>query len=110
MRRRKNSGLFKPAKHKWIADVVTYESVTKARQAARRLVTYLRQGHRGSMKIGQKRALAIVRALNYAANRADAAAKNPKLRPAEKKKLIQIAEVYRRAYDEAAAIYKRRYG
>lgn len=103
-------GLFKPPRHKWIAEIVTFESPAKAREAARKLVTYVKQGKKGKLKIGQKRALTILRALNYAANRAEAAAKNPNLKPDTRKELQQIAKIYRKAAEKVSRIYKKRYG
>ena len=101
--------MFKPPRHKWIADIVTFESPTKARAAARKLVNYIKMGHKGKLKIGQARALTIVRALNYAANRAEASAKRRNLSPRERKELREIARIYRRAYERAARIYERKF-
>lgn len=103
-------GLFKPPAHKWIANIVTFENPAKARAGARKLVNYVRTGRKGSLKIGRYRALAIVRALNYAANRAKAAAKRKNLSPKERRELLEISRIYRRAYERAAEIYHRRYG
>ena len=102
-------GLFKPPKHKWIADIVTFESPTKARKAAKALVSYLSSGRKGKMKIGKTRALAIVRALNYASNRAEAASRNPKLKPATKRELREISKIYKNAAEKASRIYAKKY-
>jgi len=109
-KRRKSGGLFRPARHKWIADIITFESPEAARAAARKLVTYVRTGYNGRLRIGQKRALEILRALNYAANRAEAAAKNPKLKPGKKRELREIAAIYRDAAGQVQKTYARRYG
>lgn len=103
-------GLFKPAKHKWLADIVTFETPAKARAAAKKLVNYVRTGRRGNLKIGRQRALTILRALNYAANRAEAAAKKRNLSPKERRELREISRIYRRAYEQASRIYKKRFG
>jgi len=107
---RRGGSLFKPPKHKWIADIVTFETPAKARVAARKLVNYIKMGRKGDLRIGQARALAIVRALNYAANRARASAKRKNLSSKERKELREIARIYRRAYERAAKIYERKFG
>ena len=107
---KRGGSLFKPPRHKWIADIVTFENPEKARVAARKLVNYIKMGRKGDLRIGQARALAIVRALNYSANRARASAKRKNLSAKERKELREIARIYRRAYERAAKIYERKFG
>jgi len=111
MARRKSNkgGLFKPPKHKWLAKIVTFKDPEKAEKAADKLVGALKRGRLGKMKIGRKRALTIARALNYAANRAEAAAKRRNLSPEERRELKEIAEIYREAAEEAFEIYDEMY-
>ena len=108
-RKSRGSGLFKPARHKWLADIITFESESKARKAAKRLVNDLERGRIGKKKIGKKRALTIARALQYAANRAEASAKRKNLSPKERKELKEIAKIYDRAAKEAFEIYDEKY-
>jgi hypothetical protein len=106
----RGSGLFKPPRHKWLADIITFESEAKARKAAKRLVNDVERGRMGRKRIGRKRALTIARALLYAANRAEASAKRRNLTPEERRKLREISEIYRKAAEEAFEIYKEKYG
>lgn len=101
--------LFKPPRHKWIADIISFESPEKARKAAQRLLSILKHGRQGKLKIGQKRALAICRALQYAANRARASAKRKNLSAKERRELLQIADIYDRAASRAFKIYHEKY-
>ena len=69
----------------------------------------MKRGRKGDMKIGEKRALTIVRSLNYAANRAEASAKRRNLTPSERRKLLAISKIYRRAAEKASEIYHEKY-
>jgi len=102
-------GLFKPPRHKWIADIVTFESPGKARKAAKRLVNGLKRGRIGKRKIGKKTALTICRALQYAANRARASAKRKNLSPKERRELLSTSKIYDKAADRAFEIYEKKY-
>ena len=103
-------GLFdNEIKHKWLAKIITFKSPGRAKKAAERLIKALEKGKLGRMKIGRKRALAIDKALNYAANRAEAAAKKKKLSKSEKKQFKKIAQIYRNAQKKASKLYKERY-
>ena len=101
--------LFKPPKHKWLAKIVSFKNPSSARKAAKKLLSGLKRGRIGKLKIGEKRALQIVQALNYAANRAEASAKKEKLSPKERKELKRISRIYRSAQKRASRIYARRY-
>ena len=101
--------LFKPPKHKWLAKIVSFKNPSSARKSAKKLVSGLKRGRIGKMKIGKKRALQIVKALNYAANRAEAAAKKKDLSAKERKELKRISRIYRSAQEKASRIYARRY-
>jgi len=107
--KKKSDGLFKPPRHRWLADIVSFESPTKARESARKLVKAFERGRIGRRKIGRKRALTIARALNYAANRAEASAKRKGLSSKERKELKEIAKIYRKAAEEAFEIYREEY-
>ena len=107
--RKKDSGLFKPPKHKWIADIVTFESPGRAERAAERLVNAIRRGRIGRRRVGRKTALTILRSLNYAANRAAASARRRNLSPMERSELLRISDIYREAAEEASEIYHSKY-
>ena len=107
--RKSGSGLFKPPRHKWIADIVSFENPKEAREAAKRLVRALERGRIGKRKVGKRTALTIARALNYAANRAEASAKRKGLSSEERKELREIAKIYREAAEEAFEIYREEY-
>lgn len=96
-------GLFKPARHKWLADVISFESPAEARRSAKRLVRMVRRAGRG-------KALTIIRALNYASNRAKASAKRKSLSKKERRELKTISKIYRKAQKEASKIYAQRFG
>jgi len=100
MARRK--GLFGPAKHKKLAEIVTFESTSKAQKAAAKLKKMFKQ----ALKQGdRKKALEIKRAAQLAANRAEASLKRRNLHPQTRKKLERIAEIY----DNAEEWMKKRY-
>ncbi len=101
--------LFHEPKHDWLGDIITWESTKAAREAAKRLLSALERGHIGKLKIGQKRALAIARALQNAANGAKAAAKKRGLKSKTKKRLRSVAKVYDRAAERAFRIYREKY-
>jgi len=101
--------LFKPPRHKWIAKIVSFETPKKARKSAKTLLNILKRGRRGSKKIGRKTALTILKALNYAANRAKAAAKRKNLSRKEKRELRSVSKIYREAAKKASKIYHEKY-
>ena len=105
----KARGLFKPPKHRWLAEIVTFKTPKAAREAARKLVNALKRRRLGSRRIGRKTALTIARALNYAANRAAAAARSPKLSAKERRELVKISQIYRRAAEQAFKLYHAKY-
>jgi len=84
--------LYKPPKHRDLAAVVTFESVSGARKAASKL----KKMFRAALKQGRlKRALTIKKATQYAANRALATARNhPSLKPKTRARLRKIAKIY----------------
>ena len=102
-KKKDDRGLFKPAKHKDLAEIVTFESVTKAKDAAEELEELFEKART------RKRRLTILRAAQYAANRARAAAKNPKFKPSTKKRLRKIAEVYEELSEELEDWYHELY-
>ena len=98
----RGNGLFKPPRHKWIAEIVTFESPGKAERAARRLVNIVKTAPRG-------KALTVLRALNYAANRAEASAQRSNLSAKERSELIRVSRIYREATEKASEIYHERF-
>ena len=101
--------MFKPARHRWLASIITFKNPSKARAAAKRLLNALKRGRYKKMKIGKGRALDIVQSLNYAANMAKASARRKNLSARERKQLRQISKIYRSAQKQASRIYERRY-
>ena len=93
-RRRKRTkwGLFKPPSHQWLAEIVTFESITGAMEAARRLKNIFKRS-----SLSKK--LTILRATQYAANRARAFAKRKDLSPEVRRRLLRIAQIYEAASD-----------
>ena len=73
------------------------------------LLKALKRKRIAGRKIGRKTALVIVRALYYAANRAKAAAKRKGLSARERKQLLGVSKVYRKAGEKASKIYKKLY-
>ena len=108
-RKTKNRGLFKPAKHKWLAKIVTFKTPSLARKASKKLLNGLKRGRIGKLKIGTKRALTIAKALQYAASRAEASTKRENLSVKEKRELRKISEIYDKAADRAYKIYHSKY-
>ena len=102
-------GLFKPPRHKWLAKIITFEDPDSAEEAAERLVKGLKRKRIGRKKIGKKTALTIVRALNYAANRAKASANRSSLSGRERRELLRISKIYRKAAEKASEIYHEKY-
>ena len=99
-KRSNKGGLFKPPRHKDLARIVTFESVSDARKAAKKLKQMFKNAK------SCERKLTIYRATQYAANRARAGAKNPKFSPQTKRKWRKAAEVY----EAAAEWMEKRYG
>ena len=103
-KRQSGRGLFKPAKHKDIAEIVTYESISKARKAASQLKKMFQRART------RKRKLTILQATQYAANRARAGAKNPKFTPATKRKWREISKIYENASEWMERRYEKEEG
>ena len=99
----KRKGLFKPPRWKYLADIVSFESPKEARKSANEVLKSIKQAKR------RDKALREARALQYAANRAKAAAKNPRLSPKERRELKEVAEIYEEAAEEAWEIYRKRF-
>ncbi len=89
----KKGDLFKPPKHKDLARIVTFRSIKGAEEACKKLENLFKHAR------SKERKLTILRATQYAANRARAGAKNPKFSPSTKKKWKEIAEIYEDASD-----------
>ena len=97
-------GLFRPPRHKDLAEIVSFRSVEEARKAARVLKRlYLRARSR-------ERRLTILRAVVLAANRARVfAERHPNISPEVRERLLKVSKVYRRLADRLKADYARRY-
>lgn len=102
-RKSKGSGLFKPPRWKYLADIITFESPSKARKSAKEVLKDIKKSKR------RDKVLREARALQYAANRARAAAKRKNLSPEERRELKEIAEIYEDAAEEAWGIYHERF-
>ena len=89
---RQKSMFYTPARHKKLGEIVTIESPSKAREAARRLLRMFRKAKRRDVKRRIKWAAVL------AANRSRAAAKKRDLSRKEKRELRQVAEIYEKAY------------
>ena len=96
-------------RQRWLADIITFESPAEAERAARKLINIMKRGRKGRLRIGPRRAKMILDALTHAANRAKASTKNPRLKPATRRRLASIARIYQRAAKEAEEIYWRKY-
>ena len=90
--KKKKGDLFKPPKHKDLARIVTFESVRGAEEACKKLENMFKHA-------SKKKKLTILRATQYAANRARAGAKNPKFSSSTKRKWREIAEIYEETSD-----------
>ncbi|OYT57454.1 MAG: hypothetical protein B6U76_01000 [Desulfurococcales archaeon ex4484_217_2] len=103
-------GLFKPPKHKWLSRIISYETPSKARKAADKLISGLKRGRIGKMRIGQKRALQICRALQRAANETKVIRdKKKKLSEKERAEFRKIHKIYDEAVKKAWEIYHDKY-
>ena len=90
-RRQAKGGLFKPARWKKYAEIVTFENPSAARGAAKELLREFRSAKTRAKKLRVKK-VAI-----YAANRARASAKRKNLSSRERKELREIARIYEQA-------------
>lgn len=102
MATRKKGIFYSPPRHKKLAAIVTFESVTAAEKAARELAKMFRDAKRRDTKRTIKRAVVL------AATRARIAARRRDLSPAEKAKLHRIAAVYAAAAARMVMPRKRR--
>lgn len=108
-RSRKGRGLFprQPPRHRDLARIVTFESVGKAEKAR----TTLWKKFKAALKRHDlKRALAIKRAAQLAANRAKAGTKNPKFTPKTRHRWRRIASIYNGVEERMKKAYPRRRG
>ena len=85
---KKDRGLYTPAKHKWLADIVSLETPEKARESVRTLLAEFKRSKSRSRKRLIKRATVL------AYNRAKVASHNPRLSPKERREFKQIAKIY----------------
>ena len=96
-------GLFNyPPKSKYLADIITIESPNKARKAANKLLKECRELKRPSAI--EHRA----KAMQQAANRAEAMLKRKNLSEKERRELKEVAKIYDKAADKAFKIYHRK--
>jgi len=99
--------LFKPAKHRDLARIVTFEGITKAQKASREL----QKKFDAALKRGDReRALIILRATQYAANRARAGSKNPRFKRETRRKWRRISEIYEKRSEIMERKYERVFG
>lgn len=95
-RRRGGSGLFRPARNKWIADRVSFESVKKAREGWREI----RDSFEKALKRRDRdRALQLARAIQNAANRAKASRRRKHLSREVRSRLKKLEEFYEKRAD-----------
>jgi len=94
--------LFKPARHKSIAEIVSFETPSRAKQSSIKLLRIMR-------KCNRRKALIILKALNLASNRALASAKRRNLSVKERRELVKVGRIYRKATLLASKIYKKRF-
>jgi len=80
--------LFFPAKHKWLADIISLRTPEEAREAVRKLKKIFNES-------GHSKRVLILRAVVLAANRAEAARKKKNLSAKEKKEFREIEKIYR---------------
>ena len=108
-RSRKGKGLFpkRPPRHREIAKIVTFESVSKAEKARSRLWKKFKAALK---RHDLKRALAIKQAAQLAANRARAGTKNPKFTPKTRHRWRRIASIYNGVEERMKKAYPRRRG
>ncbi len=93
-RRRNKSMFYSPPHHPSLAEIVSLESPSKARKAARELKRKFEKAR------SRDRKRIIKQATVLAANRAKAARKRKNLSSKERRELEEIAEIYERAYKE----------
>ena len=101
---KRDRGLFKPARHKYLADVITFKDPDSAERSARKLVKETKKTKRRDA--AKRRA----QALQLAANRARASAKRKNLSRKEREELLEIAGIYDEAAKEAWDTYNSRWG
>ena len=97
-------GMFLPARHRYLSEIVTFRSITGAREAARQLRRLYDEA-----KTRQKK-LTILRAVVLAANRAEVAAKrHPSFSPEVRRRWKRIAQIYRSLAEELKREYRREF-
>ena len=85
------SGLFHPARYKYLADIVRIDTVENAKKAVRKLLKHFREAKTRAKKIRVKKATVL------AANRARVLSKSPRISPKERQEFREIARIYERA-------------
>jgi len=80
--------LFKPPKHQYLADLITFKSVEGAEKSSKKAMRMFNDA-----KSKQKK-LRIVRTLQYAENRINASLKKKNLNPETKKRFKKISSTY----------------
>ena len=99
------SGLFKPPRWRYLADIVSFVNPEEARGSVLELKKQFENA-----KTRDKR-LRIIRAAIYAANRAKAIAeRHPNISDRERHELLEVSEIYRECADELLRKYHRLYG
>jgi len=91
---------YEPPRHKEIAKIVTFESVEGAKKAAKKLFLLFKKAKNSDRK------LIILRAVQLAANRARAGAKNPKFSLETRRKWLTISKIYEKVSEKMEKLYR----
>ena len=103
--RGRGSGLFKPARWRYLSEIVSFVNPEEARGSVLELKKQFENA-----KTRDKR-LRIIRAAIYAANRAKAIAEHhPNISDRERRELLEVSEIYRDCADELLRKYHLLYG
>ena len=90
---------YEPPHHPSIAKIVTFESVEGAKKAAKKLFLLFKKAKSRDKK------LILLRAVQLAANRARAGAKNPKFSLETRKKWLVISKIYEKVSEKMEKLY-----
>ena len=97
-------GMFLPARHRYLSEIITFRSISGAHEAVRQLRRLYHEA-----KTREKK-LTILRAVVLAANRAETAAKkHPSFSPEVRRRWKRIAQIYRSLAEELKHKYRREY-
>lgn len=91
--RTKEQTLFRPAKHKYLADIVSLKNPLEAEHSAQQLILDFDMAKTRAKKVRVKRATVQARNRAYVAHH-----DRKDLSPAEKKEMLEVSLIYERAY------------